>query len=75
MADVPMLTHALVAVNAISGDSLERVVLQTGGKHYGIFEQKPPLPLTEDQPRYNEGPPNFYYGRQCIYRRIYRLIF
>ena len=62
--DVPLFENALKAVDATS-PNLERVVLQTGAKHYGVhFEEPTSFPITEHFGRKDYGPPNFYYGQE-----------
>lgn len=43
----------------------ERIVLQTGAKHYGIHLAPKPVPCREDDPRVF-GQPNFYYVQEDI---------
>jgi len=64
--NVPFFKNILTAVHNINQESLERVLLQTGGKHYGSFSTVAPKGLiTEDLGRaVNLGRPNFYYAQE-----------
>ena len=64
--NVPFFRNILTAVNDVNMDTLERVVLQTGAKHYGFASKAPPKePITEDMGRLGlGGPPNFYYPQE-----------
>ncbi|PMD37598.1 hypothetical protein L207DRAFT_636273 [Hyaloscypha variabilis F] len=42
-----------------------RIVLQTGGKHYGVHQGPYSIPAEEDDPRLDLGP-NFYYRQEDI---------
>lgn len=65
--NVPLFRETLMAVEEICGDTLERVVLQTGAKHYGIhFGPAKGYPITESLGRRTDGPPNFYYPQEDI---------
>ncbi|EXJ56260.1 uncharacterized protein A1O5_12716 [Cladophialophora psammophila CBS 110553] len=64
--NVPFFENILTAVETLNGDTLQRVVLQTGAKHYGQAYKAPPRqPITEDLGRLGlDGPPNFYYPQE-----------
>ena len=64
--NVPFFRNILAAVVELNDSTLERVVLQTGAKHYGFAYKPPPRePVTEDLGRCAmDGPPNFYYGQE-----------
>jgi len=64
--NVPMFENVLTAVERVSEETLKRVTLQTGGKHYGIFQKAPPVPISEEVGRFEGGPPNFYYGQEDV---------
>lgn len=68
--NVPFFRNILGAVAELNDSTLQRVVLQTGAKHYG-FAYKPPTgdppsgPVTESLGRSGmDGPPNFYYPQE-----------
>lgn len=68
--NVPFFRNVLGAVADLNDSTLQRVVLQTGAKHYG-FAYKAPTgdpptgPVTEALGRSaQDGPPNFYYGQE-----------
>jgi hypothetical protein len=61
-----MLEDFLVALEKVNGKGrCKRVVLQTGGKHYGVHFGEVKAPGREEDPRVDDGPykdsPNFYY--------------
>ncbi|RSL96399.1 hypothetical protein CEP52_011491 [Fusarium oligoseptatum] len=64
--NVPFFRNILYVVDKLNRDTLERVILQTGGKHYGSFSKKAPERLiTEDLGRVKDlGRPNFYYAQE-----------
>ncbi|KAB8298817.1 hypothetical protein EYC80_000986 [Monilinia laxa] len=65
--NVPMFTKTLTAVDLTSRDTLHRVVLQTGGKNYGLMLVPPAsVPMTEDAHRVTDpcSLPNFYYHQE-----------
>ncbi|CAD6446124.1 e8bd368e-ad01-4b08-8cc6-f657bb30774d [Sclerotinia trifoliorum] len=65
--NVPLFTNVLAAVDLTSRDTLHRVILQTGGKNYGLLTSPPVSePLTEDAPRVTDprSLPNFYYPQE-----------
>jgi hypothetical protein len=52
----------LVALETVASTSLQRVCLQTGGKHYGAhLGPLSPIPYQEDALRYDDKGENFYY--------------
>ena len=68
-ANVPMFTNTLTAIDDTSRDSLQRVVLQTGGKTYGIYFRAAliePTPEHPIHPRVTEAAalPLFYYAQE-----------
>jgi nucleoside-diphosphate-sugar epimerase len=64
--NVPFFKNVLTAVEELNRNTLQRVVLQTGAKHYGQAYKAPPRqPITEDLGRLGlGGPPNFYYPQE-----------
>ncbi|TGO29499.1 hypothetical protein BPAE_0014g00500 [Botrytis paeoniae] len=65
--NVPLFTNTLTAIDLTSRDSLQRVILQTGGKNYGLLTFPPASePLTEDAHRVTDprSLPNFYYHQE-----------
>ncbi|KAL1640920.1 hypothetical protein SLS58_006536 [Diplodia intermedia] len=61
--NVPLFRNFIDVIDAVC-PKLERVCLQTGGKHYGAHLGPVPVPLTEDIPRYDDGGFNFYYSQE-----------
>ncbi|KEF54721.1 uncharacterized protein A1O9_09163 [Exophiala aquamarina CBS 119918] len=62
--NVPLFETFLVAIDTIAGQNLERICLQTGGKHYGPHLGPVFCPMTEDLPRYEDHGLNFYYAQE-----------
>ncbi|PQE05993.1 nucleoside-diphosphate-sugar epimerase protein [Rutstroemia sp. NJR-2017a BBW] len=65
--NIPLFRNTLYAIDTVSSSTLERVILQTGGKDYGIHAQAPPsVPLVESQPRTTNpnALPMFYYTQE-----------
>ncbi|KAK4935612.1 hypothetical protein LTR10_023373 [Elasticomyces elasticus] len=61
--NVPLFKNFLDTIDDIC-PKLERVVLQTGGKHYGVhLGPVKRVPSVEDKPRY-EDPNNFYFPQE-----------
>ncbi|KAJ5824682.1 hypothetical protein N7447_007022 [Penicillium robsamsonii] len=58
----PLFRNFLESVD-LACPRLQRVVLQTGGKHYGFQFRDIKTPLVENMPRY-EGPENIFYYEQ-----------
>ncbi|KAI9041418.1 SDR family oxidoreductase [Aspergillus affinis] len=58
----PLFRNFIQAVD-LACPKLQRVVLQTGGKHYGFQYRDIKTPLVEDMARY-EGPENIFYYEQ-----------
>ncbi|KAJ5489905.1 hypothetical protein N7453_010730 [Penicillium expansum] len=58
----PLFRNFLEAVDQAC-PKLQRVVLQTGGKHYGFQFRELNSPLVEDMPRY-DGPESIFYYEQ-----------
>jgi nucleoside-diphosphate-sugar epimerase len=54
-----MLHNLITACHSVN-ITFPRLVLQTGGKHYGVHQGPYNIPAREDDPRVNLGP-NFYY--------------
>ncbi|GLA90027.1 hypothetical protein AtubIFM56815_005574 [Aspergillus tubingensis] len=57
------LFRTFIEVVDLACPKLQRVVLQTGAKHYGFQYRYITTPLLEDMPRY-EGPENIFYYEQ-----------
>ncbi|KAF4304808.1 putative nucleoside-diphosphate-sugar epimerase protein [Botryosphaeria dothidea] len=65
--NIPLFENFLNAIDAVAGDSLQRVCLQTGGKYYGVHLGPVRAPLVEDEPRYEDHGLNFYYKQEdCL---------
>ncbi|KAJ5335032.1 hypothetical protein N7452_007435 [Penicillium brevicompactum] len=67
----PLFRNFLDAVDSAC-PKLERICLQTGGKHYGMMFREFSTPFHEDTPRY-EGPGSesiFYYEQEDDMRRV-----
>jgi nucleoside-diphosphate-sugar epimerase len=63
--NIPLWKNFLMAVETVAGKSLQRVCLQTGGKHYGAhLGPLQPVPYEEDGPRYDDRGENFYYVQE-----------
>ncbi|PQE18975.1 nucleoside-diphosphate-sugar epimerase protein [Rutstroemia sp. NJR-2017a WRK4] len=65
--NIPLFHNTVYAIDTASSSTLERVILQTGGKDYGIHAQAPPsVPLVESQPRTTNpnALPMFYYTQE-----------
>ncbi|CAG9946906.1 unnamed protein product [Clonostachys rosea f. rosea IK726] len=62
--NVPLFTNFLTATDAVAKDSLQRVCLHTGGKHYGAHLGPTRVPLVETMPRYEDHGENFYYDQE-----------
>ncbi|KAJ9602187.1 hypothetical protein H2200_013307 [Cladophialophora chaetospira] len=62
--NVPLFENFLVAIDRVAGDNLQRVCLQTGGKHYGVHLGPSHSPATEEMPRYDDKGENFYYVQE-----------
>ncbi|KAG8163154.1 hypothetical protein KVR01_007632 [Diaporthe batatas] len=62
--NVPLFEHFLVAIDSVAGDSLERVVIHTGGKHNGVHLGPVEAPIHEGMPRYQDHGENFYYTQE-----------
>ncbi|QSZ32205.1 hypothetical protein DSL72_001777 [Monilinia vaccinii-corymbosi] len=65
--NVPLFKNTLTAIDLTSRDTLHRVILQTGGKNYGILAVPPGSEaLTEDAHRVTDprSLPNFYYHQE-----------
>ena len=67
--NVPMFTNTLTAIDDTSKDTLQRVILQTGGKTYGIYFRAAliePTPEHPVHPRVTETDalPLFYYAQE-----------
>ncbi|TFK48621.1 hypothetical protein OE88DRAFT_1683886 [Heliocybe sulcata] len=73
--NIAFLRHAIEALNELCADSLELVLLQTGGKYYGVeYQDEITLhaPLKEDVPRQDEPRASriFYYGQVDILKEL-----
>jgi hypothetical protein len=63
--NVPFFRNVLTAVEALNRESLQRVLLQTGAKHYGVAKRDPPPgPIVEELGRVETGVPNFYFPQE-----------
>ncbi|PVH77017.1 nucleoside-diphosphate-sugar epimerase GsfE [Cadophora sp. DSE1049] len=62
--NVPLFENFLTAIDTVAGESLQRVCLQTGGKHYGAHLGPTESPLHEDMARYDDQGENFYYVQE-----------
>lgn len=63
--NVPFFKNALEAVEALNRGSLQRVLLQTGAKHYGVAARPPPPgPLVEELGRVETEVPCFYFTQE-----------
>ncbi|KAK4935601.1 hypothetical protein LTR10_023362 [Elasticomyces elasticus] len=62
--NVPLFEHFLTAIDTVAGENLQRICLQTGGKHYGPHLGPVVAPMTEDLPRYADDGVNFYYSQE-----------
>ncbi|KAK4937745.1 hypothetical protein LTR10_021690 [Elasticomyces elasticus] len=62
--NVPLFKNFLTALDTVAGSSLQRVCLQTGGKHYGVHLGPVPNPCRETDPRYKDNGLNFYYPQE-----------
>ena len=63
-----MLENFIIASN-IAGVSIKRLVLQTGGKHYGVHQGPFSIPARESDPRLDLGP-NFYYLQEDTLKKL-----
>ncbi|KAI9923925.1 hypothetical protein ASPWEDRAFT_436420 [Aspergillus wentii DTO 134E9] len=61
--NVPLFRNFIDAMDTVCPD-LQRVCLQTGGKHYGVHLGPVKVPLDESIPRYNDEGYNFYYTQE-----------
>ncbi|UPL01960.1 hypothetical protein LCI18_012894, partial [Fusarium solani-melongenae] len=64
--NIPLFETFLTSIEAVAGPSLQRVCLQTGGKHYGAHLGPVPTPFSESHPRKADDPHNFYYAQEDI---------
>ncbi|KAF4547705.1 Hypothetical protein D9617_37g012310 [Elsinoe fawcettii] len=62
--NVPLFENFLNAIDNVANSSLRRVVLQTGGKHYGIHLGPTEAPIHEGMGRYKDHGENFYYPQE-----------
>ncbi|CAK7224271.1 hypothetical protein SEUCBS140593_005518 [Sporothrix eucalyptigena] len=62
--NVPLFENFLVAIDKVARDSLQRVILHTGGKHYGIHLGPTEAPVHEGMGRYEDYGENFYYYQE-----------
>jgi nucleoside-diphosphate-sugar epimerase len=67
--NVPMFANTLTAIDDTSRETLQRVILQTGGKTYGVYFRAAliePIPEHPIHPRVTEAAalPLFYYGQE-----------
>lgn len=59
------MLHNFITACYNANIKLHRIVLQTGGKHYGVHQGPYNIPAREDDPRVTLGP-NFYYRQEDI---------
>ncbi|KAF9884380.1 hypothetical protein FE257_001836 [Aspergillus nanangensis] len=64
LLNVPLFENFLTAIDTVAGSSLQRVCLQTGGKHYGAHLGPIEVPMVETLPRYEDDDLNFYYQQE-----------
>ncbi|KAL4862672.1 hypothetical protein BDV12DRAFT_207071 [Aspergillus spectabilis] len=62
--NVPLFQNFLNAIDAVASDTLQRVCLQTGAKHYGVHLGPVAAPVHEGLPRYDDQGLNFYYAQE-----------
>jgi len=62
--NVPLFENFLNAIDTVASSSLQRVCLQTGGKHYGIHLGPHEAPIHEAMGRYEDHGENFYYPQE-----------
>ncbi|KAL5046074.1 hypothetical protein BDW71DRAFT_70485 [Aspergillus fruticulosus] len=62
--NVPLFENFLTALDQVARDTLQRVCLQTGGKHYGVHLGPVKQPCSEEHPRYDDNGENFYYPQE-----------
>ncbi|KAH7412953.1 nucleoside-diphosphate-sugar epimerase GsfE [Cadophora sp. MPI-SDFR-AT-0126] len=62
--NVLLFENFLTAIDTIAGESLQRVCLQTGGKHYGAHLGPTETPLYEELGRFDDQGTNFYYMQE-----------
>ncbi|KAF4996339.1 hypothetical protein FDECE_12483 [Fusarium decemcellulare] len=67
--NVPLFENFLLSIDRVAR-SLQRVCLQTGGKHYGHHLGPSPCPARETAPRGKDHPSNFYYKQEDILFRL-----
>ncbi|KAL4761199.1 SDR family oxidoreductase [Aspergillus foveolatus] len=62
--NVPLSENFLTAIDQVARNTLQRVCLQTGGKHYGVHLGPVKQPCSEEHPRYDDKGENFYYSQE-----------
>ncbi|KAH9204535.1 hypothetical protein DL95DRAFT_495960 [Leptodontidium sp. 2 PMI_412] len=62
--NIPLFENFLTAIDTVAGESLQRVCLQTGGKHYGAHLGPTECPLHEEMLRYDDKGEMFYYNQE-----------
>ncbi|KAL4943641.1 hypothetical protein BDV06DRAFT_221093 [Aspergillus oleicola] len=62
--NVPLFENFLTAIDRVARNSLQRICLQTGGKHYGVHLGPVKQPCSEEHPRYDDKGENFYYPQE-----------
>ncbi|KAF9637997.1 putative nucleoside-diphosphate-sugar epimerase protein [Lasiodiplodia theobromae] len=68
--NVPLFVNFMDAIDEVC-PKLERVCLQTGGKHYGVHLGPLKQPVTEDIGRYDDkNGTNFYYPQEDYMREV-----
>ena len=61
---MPLFENFLVAIDTVASKALERIVLQTGGKHFGVHLGPVEAPIHEGMRRYEDHGENFYYPQE-----------
>ncbi|KAI5917616.1 hypothetical protein F4810DRAFT_704762 [Camillea tinctor] len=69
--NIPLFENFLHAIDSVAGSSLQRVCLQTGGKHYGYHLGSGTCPARETMPRCDPHPSNFYYPQEDLMFKLH----
>ncbi|KAJ5161864.1 hypothetical protein N7492_007256 [Penicillium capsulatum] len=67
--NIPLFRNFIDAVDQ-GCPKLQRVCLQTGGKHYGVHLGPVKVPVEETCPRYEDHGENFYYPQEDYLREV-----
>ncbi|KAM0332013.1 hypothetical protein ACHAQA_002279 [Verticillium albo-atrum] len=62
--NVPLFKNFLGSIDTVAWNSLQRVCLSTGGKHYGVHLGPIEVPIHEGMSRYDDHGENFYYPQE-----------